>query len=638
MTSDPKAQASPEAPGPNAGRRFEKVILRLVKGGPERQAIEAGQVDAIIDPVNGAAILLPEAQRVLLERKAGLRSLVGLTSDWTWVQDDLFRFVSRTGTTVEGSGFGETDLIGKTLWELSPDNLSPADLRTHRQQLEWRATFRDLELRCVGRNGGLSYLSISGEPIFDGQDEFKGYHGIARDITTRKLAELANLHARSTVDALIAGIGVLDADGVVLLANKTWRACAAGIGSGVPEGTSYLDACDDASGDERIDAIAIAAGIRQVIAGQRERFRYDYACDDIPRRRHTDSEGDSAGGRRWFMLSVTGISGDGAARAVVSREDISGRKQGELLLALEYTVARCLADACSADAALQAVIRAVCETQGWDCGRYFRLDPTADVLRLDESWGIPTVAVQQFLEKSRGVVVRPGAGLKGRVYRSGQPLWLAGGGRDAGVSATALAPATEKDGAFVFPVVAEERTIGVLAFTSRAVRPPDDRMLQTVQSIGSQLGRFLQRQQALDALRRSEAKFRTLTALSTDWCWQQDRDFRLTELAGSGISGAIDVLGKTYWELANINLGAAAWMEHQTQLAEHWSFRDFEFTAIHPDGQLGYYCISGDPVYDDAGNFTGYCGTGMDITERRRAEIALRVRAAGFPAAAEPSG
>lgn len=481
-------------------RNFQKAVLRLVKGGPERLAVEAGEIDAIIDPVSGSAILLPEAQRALIERTLG-------------------------------------------------------DAAVH-------------------------------EP--------------AR-------------YARATLDALAVPVGVLDQAGVVLLTNRAWHAgvAPAGIGVGIRQGASYLDACDQALGNERVDGIAIAAGIRQVLAAERGVFRYEHACG-MP------------AGRRWFMLNCTGVGGDAAARAVVSIEDVSEQKRGELLLALEYTVARCLSDAGSAGAAVQAVIRAVCETQGWDCGRYFRLDRAAGVLYFDQSWGVPTAAVEQFLEKSRGLVVRPGAGLTGRVCQSGLPLWVSDGKRDAAVSPTALAPETGEGGAFVFPVMADDRTIGVLAFSNRVVREPDDRTLQAVRSIGSQLGRFLQRQQALDTLRRNEARFRGLVGVSSDWYWEQDRDCRFIEWVGSGVAGAGEVLGKTYWELPNVVAGDISWAEHKSQLGAQWSFCDFEFAAVHPDGLPGYYCISGEPVYDEAGRLTGYRGIGLDITERKRAEIALR--------------
>lgn len=313
------------------------------------------------------------------------------------------------------------------------------------------------------------------------------------------------------------------------------------------------------------------------------------------------------------------------ARAIVSYEDISGFKYLEHLLRLEYSVARCLADADNTAAALKAVIRTVCETQQWACGQYFRLDPAASVLTLAESWGLPVPAVQQFMEKSRGAVFRPGAGLAGRVYQSGQPLWVLHGLKDARAPHMALAHETGMDGAFVFPVIAQGQTIGVLAFASHIVREPNERLLQTVRSIGHQFGQFLQRRQVEDTLRQSEARLRCLIELSSDWVWEQDSDFRYTHVAGGGMRGTGQVVGQSLWEpSAKVVLSDAAWIQHKSELAEHWSFCDFEYAVVHDDGQSSYYHISGEPVYDEAGTFTGYHGTGIDITQHKRAEIALR--------------
>jgi len=331
---------TPQRPLPQGSARpgFENVVLRLIKGAPERLAIEAGQVDAIIDTASGTAILLPEAQRALIERKTRFRSLVALCSDWHWQQDEHHRFAARESAGAGKPGIDDATIIGKTLWEMPFDNMSEADWQTHRNQLEWRATFNDLELRYVDRAGEVRYISVDGEPIFDEQDEFRGYRGTARDITGRKRTEVLlqgpDRHARSALDALAAQICVLDPAGTVIMANTAWCACAvnSGIGTGVLEGDNFLAVCDGAAGNERTAGGAIAAGIRKVIAGERELFRHEYATD-------------TPGGPVWIVLTVTGYRADSAARAVVSRETIAGRKRAEPLLELDYTVANQAPDA-----------------------------------------------------------------------------------------------------------------------------------------------------------------------------------------------------------------------------------------------------------------------------------------------------
>ncbi|MHB8536259.1 MAG: PAS domain-containing protein, partial [Sulfuricaulis sp.] len=309
-----------------AGPGFEAKILRLVKGAHERNAIKSGQVDAIIDPASGRAILLPEAQAALLERKARFRSLMELSTDGTWEQDEHYRFVAHAGAAIGSARTGDAGILGKTLWDLPFDNGSEIDWQTHRTQLEWRAIFRDLELSYVNQAGGLRTISLSGEPMYDRQGLFKGYRGITRDITAHKQAESAPPEsarfARATLDALAAQVCVLDAAGTIITANTAWRVFAAshrGIGADISEGSNYLAACGRIIGNERVDAVAMESGIRQVIAGERELFRYEYFCEP-------------PSGPRWFMASVTRLHGDSAARAIVSYEDITEIKRAEQLL------------------------------------------------------------------------------------------------------------------------------------------------------------------------------------------------------------------------------------------------------------------------------------------------------------------
>jgi PAS domain S-box-containing protein len=139
----------------------------------------------VIDPATGKAFLLPDAQEALREDQTRNRGLFALSADWTWELDESYRFISHSSTAAGNAAPYDEGIIGKRLWEL-PFDMPEAEWKVHRKLLEWRTTFRDLELRCTDRAGEERYVSFSGEPIFDREDKFKGYHGVARDVTERR--------------------------------------------------------------------------------------------------------------------------------------------------------------------------------------------------------------------------------------------------------------------------------------------------------------------------------------------------------------------------------------------------------------------------------------------------------------------
>jgi diguanylate cyclase (GGDEF)-like protein/PAS domain S-box-containing protein len=176
--------------------------------------------------------------------------------------------------------------------------------------------------------------------------------------------------------------------------------------------------------------------------------------------------------------------------------DITAGVRAEQLLRLEHAVNRSLAEADSVSAALTEVIRAVCSTEGWECGRYFRVNDEAGVMCFGEAWGVPEPAIQQFIERSRGIVYQHGVGLTGLVWQSGQPLWVADVTKDARAKPTASTNDLGIRGAFLCPIKSEGKTIGVLAFSSREVRNPEERLLEAIHMIGGQIGQFVQRKRA----------------------------------------------------------------------------------------------------------------------------------------------
>jgi PAS domain S-box-containing protein len=133
---------------------------------------------------------------------------------------------------------------------------------------------------------------------------------------------------------------------------------------------------------------------------------------------------------------------------------------------------------------------------------------------------------------------------------------------------------------------------------------------------------------AAEDLRESEARFRALTELSSDWYWQQDEDLRFTYLSGqvgalTGYSGEFS-LGKTRWEIENMEPLSCSWADHRAVLAARQPFRDLECRRIGSDGTVRYLSMSGAPIFDVQGQFKGYRGIGRNITARKLAEEKLR--------------
>jgi diguanylate cyclase (GGDEF)-like protein/PAS domain S-box-containing protein len=124
---------------------------------------------------------------------------------------------------------------------------------------------------------------------------------------------------QSTLDALASYIAILDERGVIVAVNAAWRQFAdsngfAGANHGVD--MNYLEVCKAASGIDAEYALQMAAGIREVMAEQRDAFCLEYPCN-------------SPTEERWFAARVTRFAIKGSVHAVVAHEDVTERKRAE---------------------------------------------------------------------------------------------------------------------------------------------------------------------------------------------------------------------------------------------------------------------------------------------------------------------
>jgi len=170
---------------------------------------------------------------------------------------------------------------------------------------------------------------------------------------------------------------------------------------------------------------------------------------------------------------------------------------------------------------------------------------------------------------------------------------------------------------------ADDQTLERAAVTEASgylLKPLDESQLRT--SIEMALNKHATERKLLE----SEASYRRLTGMSSDWQWRQDQSLRFVALS-SGLDGSSDdglaaAVGKTLWELAGITPLSSSWFEHKAALAARQPFRDFEYCHVGGNGESRCVSISGAPVFNEHGGFDGYQGVARDITERKRVDTA----------------
>ncbi|HEY9299175.1 MAG TPA: adenylate/guanylate cyclase domain-containing protein, partial [Phormidium sp.] len=193
------------------------------------------------------------------------------------------------------------------------------------------------------------------------------------------------------------------------------------------------------------------------------------------------------------------IGRDTTEKQLIERE----RKLVEKRLLAQYFISRVLSDSVTLKQALPKILLAVCESLGWDIGEFWipEIKDGNSQLQCLEIWVKPYLNISEFIEVTKQTVFKLGDGLPGKVWQISSPQWSSDLIDDPNFVRSQLAANAGISTAFAFPINHENEVLGVMAFFSLQHQNCDEDLLQTMLTIGNQIGQFMQREKAELALR-----------------------------------------------------------------------------------------------------------------------------------------
>jgi PAS domain S-box-containing protein len=393
---------------------------------------------------------------------------------------------------------------------------------------------------------------------------------LVREQLARQQLDRQRRFLDAVLDSLHDGVTACDADGRIVLANAQMRTLWGG--APVP---------DDLDGDAVVEGLLDSAG------GPVRR-------DDLPlyralrgERLHNEEMVLQTGEQRprsclIHAQPIVGADGQliGAVQAV---QDVTRRRRAERFRSCELAVVSAMAAAPTVEAAGPRVLEAVVRTLGWSHAELWLVDTDAGVLRSAAGWHSPDR--QSDIEVPAELPY--GAGLAGRAWQAGKPLWI----RDVHQPQSLISPATATSSgvhtALAIPVRNRLEPLGVLVAFADTIEDPEDELVALMSGIAAQIAQFIERR-LVEELQRQLAHSRAdflglvghelrtpLTSISayTDLLREADADSlfkegpRLLEVIGRNASHLRHIIDELL-ELSALDSGHATMRIGQVDLAE----------------------------------------------------------------------
>ena len=200
------------------------------------------------------------------------------------------------------------------------------------------------------------------------------------------------------------------------------------------------------------------------------------------------------------------------------------RRPAKSRLAAQDEATRTLAAASSLREAAPRVLALLGTFLEWELGAVWLVDPATDELRCSEIWSTEEIDARAFTRLCRRSRFARGAGIPGRAWAEGEPIWVSDVAAMARSSRVRNTAGIGLHTAFAFPITVGDQTVGAIEFFSTDIRQPDAERLALIASTGGQLGLYIGRARAQTMARRAAAVTRAIMESSPDCIITVDGD------------------------------------------------------------------------------------------------------------------
>jgi PAS domain S-box-containing protein len=312
-------------------------------------------------------------------------------------------------------------------------------------------------------------------------------------------------------------------------------------------------------------------------------------------------------------------------------EDITERKMAERRLEARNEVIKALAVSGTLREASEKILESMCKCLEWDLGAFWEVEGEPKALRCLTLWRSVEGQAQEFVDAIQNKSYGMGEEFPGQIWKLGRPVWRPNADEETSFvyPRAPIAARCGLHGAFGFPVLVRGEVVGVIEFFSRQIRQPDNALLEMVSALGDQIGQFIRRKHAEEALREAEENYRSIYENAMEGIFQTTPEGRYL----SANPALARMLGYSSPEeiVATINdLGTQmcvrpeSRLELKRRLETEGQVRGFENQIYRKDGRKIWISVNAHIVRGADGKALYYEGTSQDVTERKRAEEALK--------------